>query len=46
LSGGVDSSVVAMLLHKAVPDKLIPIFVDTGLLRKNEGQEVVKQFET
>jgi len=45
LSGGVDSSVVAMLLHKAVPDKLIPIFVDTGLLRKNEGQEVVKQFE-
>ncbi len=45
LSGGVDSSVVAMLLYKAVPDKLIPIFVDTGLLRKNEGQEVVKQFE-
>ena len=45
LSGGVDSSVVAMLLHKAVPDKFVPIFVDTGLLRKNEGVEVVKQFE-
>lgn len=45
LSGGVDSSVVAMLLHKAVPDKFIPIFVDTGLLRKNECIEVVKQFE-
>ncbi|MEN3041772.1 MAG: glutamine-hydrolyzing GMP synthase, partial [Fervidobacterium sp.] len=45
LSGGVDSSVVAMLLHKAIPDKFIPIFVDTGLLRKNEGKEVVNQFE-
>jgi len=45
LSGGVDSSVVAMLLHKATPDKLIPIFVDTGLLRKNEGKEVVEQFK-
>ncbi len=45
LSGGVDSSVVALLLHRAVPDKLIPIFVDTGLLRKNEAQEVLKQFE-
>jgi len=45
LSGGVDSSVVAMLLHRAVPDKLIPIFVDTGLLRKNEGREVVEQFK-
>ncbi|MGC8902095.1 MAG: glutamine-hydrolyzing GMP synthase [Fervidobacterium sp.] len=45
LSGGVDSSVVAALLHKAVPDKLIPIFVDTGFLRKNEAQEVVRQFE-
>ncbi|MGQ9856057.1 MAG: glutamine-hydrolyzing GMP synthase [Fervidobacterium sp.] len=45
LSGGVDSSVVALLLHRAVPDKLIPIFVDTGLLRKNEAQEVLKEFE-
>lgn len=45
LSGGVDSSVVALLLHKAVPDKFIPIFVDTGLLRKNEASQVIEQFE-
>lgn len=45
LSGGVDSSVVALLLHKAVPEKFIPIFVDTGLLRKDEGKQVVQQFE-
>ncbi|AFG34840.1 GMP synthase (glutamine-hydrolyzing) [Fervidobacterium pennivorans DSM 9078] len=44
LSGGVDSSVVALLLHKAIGDNLIPIFVDTGLLRKNEGKEVVENF--
>jgi GMP synthase (glutamine-hydrolysing) len=44
LSGGVDSSVVALLLHKAVGDKLICIFVDNGLLRKNEAEKVRKTF--
>ena len=38
LSGGVDSSVTAYLLHKALGDKLYCIFVDHGLLRKNEVQ--------
>jgi len=41
LSGGVDSSVAAMLIHKAIGDKLLCIFVDTGLLRKNEGDKVM-----
>ncbi|MFN6992550.1 MAG: glutamine-hydrolyzing GMP synthase, partial [Fervidobacterium sp.] len=45
LSGGVDSSVVALLLHKAVPDRFVPIFVDTGLLRKNEAIQVIEQFD-
>ncbi|MFH2012783.1 MAG: glutamine-hydrolyzing GMP synthase [Pseudomonadota bacterium] len=40
LSGGVDSSVVASLLHQAIGDQLVCIFVDNGLLRKDEGQEV------
>jgi GMP synthase (glutamine-hydrolysing) len=40
LSGGVDSSVVAALLEKAVGDRLTAIFVDNGLLRKNEGADV------
>jgi GMP synthase (glutamine-hydrolysing) len=44
LSGGVDSSVVAMLLHKAVGDQLTCVFVDNGLLRLNEGDEVMKTF--
>ncbi len=44
LSGGVDSSVVASLLHKAVGDKLVCIFVDNGLLRKNERQNVESNF--
>ena len=44
LSGGVDSSVTALLLHRAVGDKLVPIFVDTGLLRKNECAHVVATF--
>jgi len=44
LSGGVDSSVVAALLHKAIGDQLICIFVDNGLLRKNESQAVVSTF--
>lgn len=40
LSGGVDSSVVAVLLHRAIGEKLICIFVNNGLLRKNEDREV------
>ncbi len=45
LSGGVDSSVTAALLHEAIGDKLIPIFVDTGLLRKGEKEEVEHAFK-
>ena len=44
LSGGVDSSVVAALLHEAVPDRFTPIFVDNGLLREGERQTVEKTF--
>jgi GMP synthase (glutamine-hydrolysing) len=44
LSGGVDSAVVAELLHKAVGEQLIPVFVDNGLLRKNEASEVIGAF--
>lgn len=44
LSGGVDSSVAAVLLHKAVGKQLTCIFVDHGLLRKNEGDEVEEIF--
>ena len=44
LSGGVDSSVVAALLHKAVGDQLVCIFVDNGLLRKNEAALVEATF--
>ena len=44
LSGGVDSSVVAALLHKAIGDRLTCIFVDNGLLRKNERQLVESTF--
>ena len=40
LSGGVDSAVTAALLHKAIGDQLVRIFVDNGLLRKNERQGV------
>ena len=45
LSGGVDSSVAAVMVHKAVGDQLYCIFVDHGLLRKNEGDEVEKTFK-
>ena len=45
LSGGVDSSVVAMLLHKAIKNNLIRIFVDHGLLRLGEVDEVMSTFE-
>ncbi len=44
LSGGVDSSVVAALLHKAIGKQLTCIFVDTGLLRLNEGDQVMETF--
>jgi GMP synthase (glutamine-hydrolysing) len=44
LSGGVDSSVVAALLHKAIQDQLICVFVDTGLLRLHEGDQVMAAF--
>ena len=44
LSGGVDSSVVAVLIHKAIGDQLTCIFVDHGLLRKGEAEGVMKTF--
>ena len=46
LSGGVDSSVVAQLLNKSIGKKLYCIFVNTGLLRKNEEKQVIKTFKT
>ena len=46
LSGGVDSSVAAILLHKAIGIQLHCIFVDNGLLRKNEFEEVLNQYES
>lgn len=45
LSGGVDSSVAAVLIHKAIGDQLVCIFVDHGLMRKNEGDEVERVFK-
>ncbi|MCJ7666441.1 MAG: glutamine-hydrolyzing GMP synthase [Actinobacteria bacterium] len=44
LSGGVDSSVAALLVHRAVGDRLTCIFVDQGLLRKDEAKQVVETF--
>ncbi|MDR3493605.1 MAG: glutamine-hydrolyzing GMP synthase [Ancalomicrobiaceae bacterium] len=44
LSGGVDSSVAAVLIHEAIGDQLTCIFVDHGLMRQNEGAEVVAMF--
>jgi GMP synthase (glutamine-hydrolysing) len=44
LSGGVDSSVAAVLIHEAIGDQLTCIFVDTGLMRSNEADEVVSLF--
>ena len=44
LSGGVDSSVAAVLIHKAIGDQLTCIFVDHGLLRKNEAESVMQLF--
>jgi GMP synthase (glutamine-hydrolysing) len=45
LSGGVDSSVAAALVHKAVGDQLTCVFVDTGMLRKDEGAQVIETFQ-
>jgi GMP synthase (glutamine-hydrolysing) len=44
LSGGVDSSVAAVLIHEAIGDQLTCVFVDTGLLRLNEAEQVVTMF--
>jgi GMP synthase (glutamine-hydrolysing) len=44
VSGGVDSSVAAALVHKAIGDQLIAVFVDNGLLRKDEGAQVASAF--
>ncbi|QBF31723.1 glutamine-hydrolyzing GMP synthase [Thalassococcus sp. S3] len=44
LSGGVDSSVAAVLIHEAIGDQLTCVFVDHGLMRKNEAEEVVGMF--
>jgi GMP synthase (glutamine-hydrolysing) len=44
LSGGVDSSVMALLVHKAIGDRLHAVFVDNGLLRKGEADQVVSTF--
>lgn len=41
LSGGVDSSVVAMLLHRALGERMVAVFVDNGVLRKDEGHQVL-----
>ena len=45
LSGGVDSAVAAALVHKAIGHQLTCVFVDTGLMRKNEGEQVVETFQ-
>ncbi|HIA35347.1 MAG TPA: glutamine-hydrolyzing GMP synthase [Flavobacteriales bacterium] len=45
LSGGVDSTVAAVLLHKAIGENLFCIFVDNGLLRKNEFEDVLEQYK-
>ncbi|MGH2842602.1 MAG: glutamine-hydrolyzing GMP synthase, partial [Solirubrobacteraceae bacterium] len=44
LSGGVDSSVAALLVHRAIGDRLICVFVDHGLMRKDEGDQVIAAF--
>ena len=45
LSGGVDSSVAAVMVHRAVAEQLTCVYVDTGLMRKNESQQVIDTFE-
>ncbi|HPX73998.1 MAG TPA: glutamine-hydrolyzing GMP synthase subunit GuaA, partial [Methanoregulaceae archaeon] len=44
LSGGVDSSVCAALASRAIGDRLIPIYVDTGLMRKGETDRIARMF--
>jgi GMP synthase (glutamine-hydrolysing) len=44
VSGGVDSTVLAYLIARAAPQSVVPVFVDTGLLRKDEAREVAKSF--
>jgi GMP synthase (glutamine-hydrolysing) len=46
ISGGVDSTVTAVLLHRAVGDKMTAIFVNNGLLRKNEYEEVIESYQS
>jgi GMP synthase (glutamine-hydrolysing) len=46
LSGGVDSSVMALLVHRAIGDRLVCLFVDTGAMRKNETEEVENRFRS
>ncbi len=45
LSGGVDSAVAAAMMHRAIGDRLTCVFVDTGLMRLNEGEQVVETFD-
>jgi len=45
LSGGIDSTVTALLVHRAIGDRLIPVFVNNGLLRKGEAEEVLHLME-
>ena len=45
LSGGVDSTVLALLLRKSIGNQLIPVFIDTGLLRKNEYKDLMDKFK-
>ena len=45
LSGGVDSAVTAVLIHKAIKSNLICIYVDHGLMRKNETEDIKKMFK-
>ncbi len=46
LSGGIDSTVTAILVHKAIGDRLIPVFVNNGLLRKSEPEEVLSLMQS